>query len=53
MADRFKKYHLLVKNVRVALPRKTTVEKLDIAVSIGKVVNRAKAVAAGEARSSN
>jgi len=50
MAEKPKKYDLLIKNVRVVRPRKTTVEKLDIAVSNGKVVKLAKGIAAGEAR---
>ena len=50
MAEKPKKYDLLIKNVRVVRPRKTTVDKLDIAVSNGKVVKLAKGIAAGEAR---
>jgi len=50
MAEKPKKYDLLIKNVRVVRPRKTTVEKLDIAVTDGKVVKLAKGIAAAEAR---
>ena len=36
MAEKTPKYDLLIKNVRVVRPRKTTVEKMDIAVIGGK-----------------
>ncbi len=49
MAEKPKKYDLLIKNVRVVRPRKTTVEKMDIGIAGGKVVKVAKGLAAAEA----
>ena len=50
MTEKAKKYDLLIKNVRVVRPRKTTIEKCDIAVANGKVVKVAKGLAAAEAK---
>ncbi|MFZ9477650.1 MAG: dihydroorotase [Steroidobacteraceae bacterium] len=50
MTEKAKKYDLLIKNVRVVRPRKTTIEKCDIAVTNGKVVKVAKGLAAAEAK---
>ena len=50
MTEKAKKYDLLIKNVRVVRPRKTTIEKCDIAVVNGKVVKVAKGLAAAEAK---
>ena len=50
MTESAKKYDLLIKNVRVVRPRKTSVEKMDIAVVGGKVKKVAKGIPAGEAR---
>ena len=49
MAESAKKYDLLIKNVRVVRPKKTTVEKMDIAVKGGKVAKVAKGIKATEA----
>jgi allantoinase len=49
MADKPKKYDLLIKNVRVVRPRKTSVQKMDIAVSGGKVVKVAAGLKAADA----
>jgi allantoinase len=43
------KYDLLIKNVRVVRPRKTSVEKMDIAVKDGKFVKVAKGLKAQDA----
>ena len=50
MAEKPKKYDLLIKNVRVVRPRKTAVEKMDIAVVDGKVAKLARGIPAAEAR---
>ena len=50
MAETPKKYDLLIKNVRVVRPKKTTVEKMDIGVKDGKFVKVAKGLKAAEAR---
>ena len=50
MTESAKKYDLLIKNVRVVRPRKTGIEKMDIAVQGGKVKKVAKGIAADSAR---
>ena len=50
MSDKPAKYDLLIRNVRVVRPRKTKVEKLDIAIKGGKFVKVAKGLKASEAR---
>jgi len=49
MPEKKPKYDLLLKNVRVVRPRKTTVEKMDIAVLNGKVAKLGKGLAAADA----
>ena len=50
MAEKLPIYDLLIKNVRVVRPRKSAVEKQDIAVRDGKIVKVARALAAASAR---
>ena len=50
MSESAHKYDLLIKNVRVVRPRKTSVEKMDIAVVGGKVKKVAKGIPAASAR---
>ena len=50
MAEKPKKYDLLIKNVRVVRPRKTSVEKFDIGVVDGKIKKVAKGIPAAEAK---
>lgn len=50
MTESAKKYDLLIKNVRVVRPRKSGVEKMDIAVVGGKVKKVAKGIPAASAR---
>ena len=50
MADRQPKYDLLIKNVRVVRPRKSSVVKMDIAVSDGRFVKVAKGLKPADAR---
>ena len=50
MTESAKKYDLLIKNVRVVRPRKTGIEKMDIAVQGGKVKKVAKGIAVDSAR---
>jgi allantoinase len=45
-----KKYDLLIKNVRVVRPRKSSVQKLDIAITGGRFAKVARGIAASEAQ---
>ena len=49
MAESAKKFDLLIKNVRVVRPKKTTVEKMDIAVKGGKIAKVGKGLKATDA----
>ena len=49
MTDQPRKYQLLIRNARVVRPRKTSVEKMDIAIADGKVVRVAKGLKASDA----
>jgi allantoinase len=48
--EKSRKYDLLIKNVRVVRPNRSSVQKLDIAISDGKFANIAKGIPASAAK---